>query len=356
MREDLISRLPASLDTGKPHPPPPAPKLTSVFPVLRHAARTGLALADSVCWPLSRRLVREAPSLITVALHSLSSTVSRTADPALAPDLNVSVAELRQLVEIVLESGYTIVSPGEVDAGLDPGGRYVMLTFDDGYFNNVLALDVLAEFRIPATFFISSNHVLEQKAFWWDALNRELVKAGASGQQRDDELRKVKRMRVDSLDAYLHQRFGAAALRPEGDDDRPFTATELASFARHPWVHLGNHTSDHAILTHCSLAEMRRQLQDCQEVLTGIAGYAPIAVSYPNGNYSPAVVEAARAAGLRVGLTVRPHRNRLPLSTSDLMALGRFFYHGDNCPRQQFARWRSGFVPTHLIKTLMRPV
>jgi peptidoglycan/xylan/chitin deacetylase (PgdA/CDA1 family) len=323
-------------------------------PALRKAVRTGLALADRVSWHLSRGLLPEGPGLITVALHSLCSTRSQVDDCALAPNQNVSVEDLSNLVDTMLESGYTAVSPAQVDTELDPGGKYVMLTFDDGYFNNVLALDVLEQYKIPATFFVSTNHVLAQKAFWWDALSRELVKAGATDAQRSAAFRKFKAMDSGRIDEYLHRNFGAEALRPLSDRDRPFTRGELTSFARHRWVHLGNHTSDHAILTGCSREEMRRQIQDCQEVLTAVAGYAPIAISYPNGNHSPAVVEAALAAGLRVGVTVRPRRNRLPLhGAAGRMNLGRFYFHGGGDPRDEFARWRAGFIPTHLIKALM---
>ena len=356
MSDDLLSPLPRPID----HAAQAAvreyePKRPAVLPALRKAARTGLALADQVSWQLSRRLVREGPSLITVALHSLCSTRSQVGDPALAPSQNVSVEDFRALVATMLECGYQAVSPAQVEAGLDASGKYVMVTFDDGYYNNVLALDVLEEYRIPATFFVSTNHVLEQKAFWWDALSRELLKAGATDSQRSAEFRKVKTMNTGRIDAYLQRHVGADALRPQSDNDRPFTRGELASFARNRWVHLGNHTSDHAILTLCSREAMEQQIQDCQAALTEIAGYAPIAISYPNGNCSPAVVEVALAAGLRVGVTVRPHRNRLPLhDTADRMNLGRFYFFGGADPRDEFARWRTGFVPTHLIKTLMQ--
>ena len=61
----------------------------------------------------------------------------------LAPNQNVTVANFRDFVEKMLESGCTIVSPAQIDAGFAPGRRYLSITFDDGYFNNVLALEVL---------------------------------------------------------------------------------------------------------------------------------------------------------------------------------------------------------------------
>lgn len=323
--------------------------------MLRNAARTGFALTDKIWWRLSQRLVREKPSLITVALHSLCSTRSQLGDPALAPNQNVSVDDFRSLVDTMLEDGYNAVSPSQVEAGLDAGGKYVMITFDDGYFNNVLALDVLEQYRIPATFFVSSNHVLEQKAFWWDALSRELVKTGASEHQRNVEIAKIKTLGADRIDAYLHRHFGVRSLRPCSDKDRPFTGGELTSFARHPWVHLGNHTCDHAILTRCSPQEMRQQIQECQDALTAIAGYAPLAIAYPNGDHSPAVVEAARSSGLRVGFTTRPCRNRLPLRGDDrLMKLGRFYFSGGSDPRDELLKWQAGFIPSYFIKAALK--
>lgn len=356
MREDLLSQLPRSIDSASNAPALASwPKTPGALPVLRKTARTGLALADEVCGRFSQLLVRETPSLITVALHSLCSTRSQIDDPALAPNLNVSVDDFRSLVDTMLEDGYIAVSPSQVEAGLDARGKYVMVTFDDGYFNNVLALDVLEQYQIPATFFVSSNHVLEQKAFWWDALNRELVKAGVSDHKRNVEIGKIKALSVDRIDAYLHRHFGAGVLKPHSDKDRPFTRSELTRFARHPWVHLGNHTCDHAILTLCSPQAMGQQIQDCQDALTEIAGYAPLAISYPNGNYSPAVVEAARSAGLRVGFTTRPCRNRLPLQEgAGLMKLGRFYFHGGANPRDELLKWRSGFIPSNFIKAALK--
>ena len=356
MREDLLRHLPRSIDAGVTAPAGASPpKRPDGVPPLRSAVRTSLALADKFWWRLSQRLVREKPSLVNVALHSLCSTRSQTDDPTVAPNQNVSVADFRNLVDTVLEAGYTVVSPTQIVAGLDAGGKFVMFTFDDGYFNNVLALDVLEQYQIPATFFISSNHVLEGKAFWWDALNRALVKAGATEHQRNVEIAGVKTLAADRIDAYLQSRFGVHSMRPEGDSDRPFTRQELANFARHPCVHLGNHTCDHAILTLCSREEMQRQIKDCQDALTAIAGYAPVAISYPNGNHSAGVIEAACAAGLRIGVTVRPCHNRLPLREADgLMKLGRFYFYGDNQPRDELLKWRAGFIPSNFIKRALK--
>ena len=55
----------------------------------------------------------------------------------------------------------------------------VAITFDDGYYNNTLALPILEEFDVPAAFFICSDNVQQNRCFWWDVLYRELMAEGA---------------------------------------------------------------------------------------------------------------------------------------------------------------------------------
>ncbi len=229
-----------------------------------------------------------------------------------------------------------------------------MITFDDGYFNNRLALDVLRAFHVPATFFISTDPVLQGKAFWWEALGRKLTEAGVDGPARATEFRRLKSWTSDRVDSYLKKQFGDSVLSPRGDFDRPFTVDELRDFARSEWVHLGNHTCVHAILTHLSPSEIEREVRGCQDALSQIAGQAPIAIAYPNGNHSPAAVAVSLAAGLRVGMTVRPHRNPLPLEGEESrMTLGRFWFRGGEDARAQCRKFSARFVPSNTLKTLI---
>ena len=321
--------------------------------MLKALARKGLHLADGVALAIAPNAPAEADALVTVLFHSLYRDPSRLSDSALAANQNVTVEDFRAFVGAMLDSGYTAVSPVALDTGLPRGGRYLMITFDDGYFNNTLALDVLEQFQVPATFFISARHVLQEKAFWWDAFSRELAKAGASAHVQASEIRKLKSLTPDQIEGHLEARFGKSALRPRGDLDRPLTQGELKDFARSKWVHVGNHTCDHAILTNCPAHEVERQVRGCQQALQDLVGYAPVAIAYPNGNFSQAIVDASLAAGLRVGFTVLPHRDQLPLTVGGRMTLGRFLFEGGQDARAQCRKFSAGFVPSHLVKTLI---
>jgi hypothetical protein len=137
--------------------------------------------------------------------------------------------------------------------------------------------------------------------------------------------------------------FGRDALVPVSDVDRPFTPLELLDFASHPLISVGNHTTDHATLTNYSPEEVHAQIQDAQDDLRRMTGKLPAIIAYPNGNESPAVVDAARSAGLLFGVGVRPGRNHLPLQpgSPEAMTLRRFTLTGDGAIEAQCRASRS---------------
>ena len=72
----------------------------------------------------------------------------------------ITVEMFECFIEYFHRHSYTFVSPNEVAHGLDSAGKYVLITFDDGYFSNVKALPVLERHGIPAALFVSTDHVL----------------------------------------------------------------------------------------------------------------------------------------------------------------------------------------------------
>ena len=320
--------------------------------MLKPLIKKGLSTVDD--WVTATDL-RAEPSntLVNVLFHSLYANSAQCSDGKLAPNQSVTVSDFGAFVEEMLENRFTVVSPAQIDAGLPSGGRYLTITFDDGYFNNTQALEVLDKFRLPATFFISTDHVLQNKAFWWDAFSREMRRNGVSHSRQNSEIKRLKSWTPERIDAFLLQRFGPSALMPSGDTDRPFTPEELRRFSSNPWVHLGNHTRNHAILSNCTPSEMASQIEACQDALEDMVGYRPIGIAYPNGNYSPAAVSAASGAGLRVGFTVAPHRCRLPLDDGAQMTLGRFLFFGGQDIRRQCRLFSARFVPSYALKTLL---
>jgi len=288
-------------------------------------------------------LFQERNALINFLFHSLFKDEREILQNLVDPLERTTVAKFRQLIEYYLEHGYRFISPDDLLGGLSGDGKCAMLTFDDGYFNNSLAVPVLEEFNVPALFFISTNHVKQQKCFWWDALYRERAAQGASQRELYRNAMAMKDRRTDQIEAELIERFGPDVLRPRADTDRPFTESELRDFANHPLVHIGNHTADHAILTNYSPQKARQQVLGAQEALREITGVDPISIAYPNGAHSDSVVQICREVGLKIGFTIRPEKISLPIA-ADPMRLGRFVPDGHGKIDSQCRTYRSDLL------------
>ena len=282
-------------------------------------------------------LFAEKGSLCTFLFHGLFHDKKEVRSGIVDPQQGITVDNFRQFVDYYKSSNFTFITPEEIAAGLNPEKKYILITFDDGYYNNLLSLPVLKEYHVPATYFISANHVVENKSFWWDVVYRERNREGIEPEDLRKEYALLKNKKHHEIDEYLLNSFGPAALRPVSDIDRPFTRDELKKFADEPLVNIGNHTLNHAILTNYTHEEIRNEIAGSQQHLVNITGKKPSMIAYPNGNYSDEIIQISKNAGLSSGVTVFPAKNYLPrgIEGDKIFALNRFTLWGnENILRQ----------------------
>src|SRR6266849_306270 len=158
-------------------------------------------------------VTKEQGTLLCFLFHSLFENDEEVRSGALDPQQGITVEMFRAFLGHFHEQEYSFVSPGQILEGLPPGGKYVLLTFDDGYFNNLRALPVMEEFDAPAVFFISSDHVREGKAFWWDVAFREGRKRGKTEAEIRRTVAGYKRLKIEEVECDLKKEFGNDALR-----------------------------------------------------------------------------------------------------------------------------------------------
>jgi peptidoglycan/xylan/chitin deacetylase (PgdA/CDA1 family) len=263
-------------------------------------------------------LFGERPGLSTFLFHSIFRNWQEISKQQILPQEHMTVDLFREFLDYFLSSGYHFVSPDQIRNGLkDTTLKYGLITFDDGYFNNTLITDTLAAYQIPAVFFISTAYIQEGKKFWSDALYHERKKKYATDEAILREIMSLKHLKVAQVEDYLVREFGTAVLKPLSDTDRPMTPEELGTFAAHPFVHLGNHTHQHEILTNLSEEEIMEELRTSQQLLHTFTGQTPYFISYPNGSYSDTVLKAASDQGFTMGITTIQQKNLLPLKTND---------------------------------------
>jgi len=303
-------------------------------------------LPDLLISKVYLKLFQEKDSLSTFLFHGLFRNKEESSLNLVDPQPWITVEQFCQFVTYYLDHGYTFVSPDDVVHGLKEDNKYIMITFDDGYFNNRYALPILQEYDIPAVFFISTNHVIYNRCFWWDVIYRERKKKGKSTKEIVNEQYLLKTKTHEEIEQHILDSFGEVALQPRGDIDRPFTISELRDFSKEKYVFLGNHTSNHAILTNYSPNGIKSQILDAQNVIHDITGITPTAISYPNGNYSDEVIKISKESGIKLGITVDYRKNSLPIDckVNNCMRLGRFDLSSGNNIIKQCELFRSDIL------------
>ena len=99
---------------------------------------------------------------------------------------------------------------------------------------------------------------------------------------------------------------------PENDDQTPadlMTEDQVREMAR-AGVEFGSHLWDHRHAPLLSPEELHSQLARSRDRLRELLGQPPLSVAYPYGAYNDQVVEQARLAGYRYGLTTDVGSNR----------------------------------------------
>jgi len=99
----------------------------------------------------------------------------------------------------VLQDYAVVVSLEVLQSGECDADRQVALTFDDGYADNWhSAWPLLQESAMPATFFIVTGCVGRNREFWWDELERLLLRTDVGMEVRIDIAGRTRTWRVST--------------------------------------------------------------------------------------------------------------------------------------------------------------
>jgi peptidoglycan/xylan/chitin deacetylase (PgdA/CDA1 family) len=224
--------------------------------------------------------------------------------------------------------------------------RGVVLTFDDGYADNLWnAKPLLEKYEVPATVFITSGSLDSSSEFWWDNLEQALLlpkklpkflQLNIQGRSYEwattnsDEQRHVYMaihqilQPLSNYDRYqiMTELFAWADIEQTGRlGYRPLTTTELIQLAQSEFIDIGAHTVTHPLLSIMSQADQSEEIIGSRQKLTAILGSPVDTFSYPYGNFSAETVEIVKSAGFKTALTVE--KNAVEMGANHFQ-LGRF--------------------------------
>ena len=238
-----------------------------------------------------------------------------------------------------------VVGLDEIDEARARRIPSVVITFDDGFANNVLAAELLAEARLPATFFIATGNVEAGAPIWPTLLRLVLARGSArklevAGTHYDLDgdpqafahvrtlfkrmPREERSVRWSELVAQLRPG-EVAALEAEFPAIRMMTWRDVESLAATGFS-IGSHGSMHE-LHHAQQprAVRHEELVTSKSAIERALGRTCDAFAFPNGTHHADSAAEVRAVGYTRAFTMK---SRAATADDDLLLLPRLVPSG----------------------------
>ena len=264
---------------------------------LTDTAKAGLLATR---WYANRLEHDTFPGVLVLCYHGVRSS-SRSTDGIPFANLHVTEDTFEAHCRLIAETCHPIDLSTFVDSQLTERPlppRPVLVTFDDGY-RSVFerARPLLRRYRIPASVFVCSEPIKEQRLFWFDAVAR------AEGEHAVDAVRALP---DDERRATASACETSAAV---GDPLAPMTPDHVRQLADEGFA-IAAHTSSHAPLGQSAPAVQHDEIDSCRAMLESWTGQRVDALAYPWGapriDYSLQTVAIAERLGFTTAFTTRP--------------------------------------------------
>lgn len=240
--------------------------------------------------------------------------------------LGITEAVLEAQLALLARHGLAplTVAEGLARLAAEPRGRWVAMTFDDGYADNVTrALPALARHGARATFYLTAGLMEQRLAPWWDRLvhGLETTRCAAARVELGGaviELSPGTRAGRAAALAALLPRLREAPDEQERRLDRIAAALEVAApapCALATWreaerlaaagMEIGAHTLTHPFLSRLDESGQRREIAGSRALIAERLGVTPEGFAYPGGDHDAVSIRVCEHAGLAHAVTTR---------------------------------------------------
>jgi peptidoglycan/xylan/chitin deacetylase (PgdA/CDA1 family) len=250
---------------------------------------------------LSRRL-RLWRGILTLNWHR----IGHGADSAFDRSLWSATPDAFEAQVRTLKQDFDIIRPNDLaDVFTHGNGRYVLLTFDDGYRDNYeQAFPILKAHGVPATFFISTGFLDHPRLAWWDEVawmvrqckTRRLPVSGwldrpLSWNAGDCEpaiealLRRYKMLpgcQTESYLNYLALATGSGRF-PSKAFENYWMTWDMVRALQRGGMAIGGHTVSHPVLARLPREHQAREIRECGMRIAEELGEPMAYFSYPVG-------------------------------------------------------------------------
>lgn len=265
---------------------------------------------------------RFAAKAVIIAFHE----IQRDCKSELMTGTAVSLFEYS--LNWLQREGWSIVSLDECLEKLannDPSRRYAVLTFDDGYRDNVsVALPILERYNAPFMVYVPTGAPTRSMQSWWLGLrklflSRDEVTIDPLGWRfRCSDLRS-KVSALEEVVRWVHHDYRRAAMLAPTFKQYGISLAalneayflgegELSDLARHPLASIGGHSTSHPALVTLDKASARAELADNRRYLEALLQLPVRHVAYPYGAWGPREEELTNELGFQTAATTRQGR------------------------------------------------
>ena len=213
-----------------------------------------------------------------------------------------------------------------MEAGEPLPPRAVVLTFDDGYRDNLeLGVPMLAEHALPATFFLVPGFLSGTVGAWWEDLSAAFERARAprltfDGTTHDLTSRTARQAAHDAVRVSVKRLDHAARVAevarvseelnpaPTSVGEGLFMDWSGAKSLLAAGHEIGSHTVSHAILGRETEAGQLTELSESRSALESGLGITVDTLAFPNGaasDYSETTTRLVSELGYRCAVTTR---------------------------------------------------
>jgi peptidoglycan/xylan/chitin deacetylase (PgdA/CDA1 family) len=287
-------------------------------------------------------------------------------DDAFQPNrlLEVTPEFLEGVIVRLRASGFDLISLDEMHWRLSkgkPGRRFICLTFDDGYRDNLIhAYPILHEQRVPFARYVPTSFPDGMGDLWWLTLEATIAAVPRVALVMDGQDRRFacatpeeKRRTYEAIYWWLRSLETEAELRAAVADlarrygidpaaarqDLCMSWVEIARLAHDPLVTIGAHTVNHVMLKKATDAAVQQEMRLSASVIEAALGERPRHFSYPVGDATsagPREFAIARQVGFKTAVTTRPGV-LFPDHRDHLTALPRISLNGE-FQRQRYVK------------------
>jgi len=219
-------------------------------------------------------------------------------------NLSITAGDLESLILEYRGKGYEFVSLDYASRIQKEGRgpRYVCVTFDDGYLDNLtVACPLLTRLEVPFTVFVVTDFIERKAHLWWYWIE-ELRKKDPSvsfGALHDEFIA----IHPDEMDDYMDSKYpDYKAWNSEKLDSLALNESQLKELSDNPLCTIGIHTRSHCRLDLLDRNVQYSQISDAKSKLEAIVGKPMEHLSYPYGAHNGITEEICRKLGLKSAL------------------------------------------------------